>query len=306
VSLQRPMTSSGNCPLCYRWYSSRFLLLHAASCNGPKANVKRPRSTYASLDDAATDQRHGAWSSAPQALPSRDGLLPSERGAPGFHVFDDFVSLEEESIILSCVHTTPPSWDDLKVRRSKSYGPPYSLDQRRFMHETDGFPCTPLPAYVRNIVLPIVRERVPKSIYDGCPNQLVVHRYDATAGNAYIMPHSDCENTTMLDPILGLCLAGTATMTLILPRKSSVTGKLVKRDVLLPRRCLYVMSGESLHAWHHGIFPGKTVDIRYSLTFRRVAPLTQRQHDAAQGRLHQDITEVSPVVKRMKQTRFPN
>jgi 2OG-Fe(II) oxygenase superfamily len=219
-------------------------------------------------------------------------------------VFEDFVNCDQEAEILREVNAAPPVWDDLRVRRSKAYGPPFSLKQRRFMHENDGFPTTPLPAYVEKLILPLVRDRIPRSVYNGCPNQLVVHRYDATKGKSYIMPHSDCENEIMYDPIIGLCLAGMTTMTLILPCKASLDRKMVKRDVRLPRLCLYVMSGDALRVWHHGIFPGRTDGVRYSLTFRRVLPRTQREHDADTAGVPNDSVGLIPRGKRLKQTRL--
>lgn len=286
------LTTSGTCPLCGRWYPASFLALHASSCSTPsvgkgsiskrKPNPRRslaPRRPSAVAVGRERSQANelSKLLRAPRVRTSLPADSPvTERGAPGFHVFEDIVTLDEEAAILKAVEETPPEWKDMKVRRSKGYGPPFSLQERRFLHHADGFPSLPLPAYAHELIMPLIRARIPRNIYDGTPNQMAVQAYNGTS-ETYIMPHSDCENDHMHDPILGLCLSASTTMTLILPKPLSPTGRPIKHDVRLPRRCLYVMSGDALYRWHHGIFPGRTEGVRYSITFRRAFPKTRAQ-----------------------------
>lgn len=262
------MADCGSCPLCHRRYPNRFLLIHAASCLG--SDEACPQHS-----EKGIKQSISVTSAVCLPRATSTSHLLKQCGAPGFYVFEEFVSLEFESQLLELINSTPPEWKDLRVRQSKNYGPPFSLEHRRLLFEKDGYRPTPLPGFASDLIMPMIREKVPKSIYPGqsSPNQLVIAKYDGHA-ETHILPHSDCENDVIHDPILGLSLSGSAIMTLLLPRARSGLGRTVKKDVHLPRRSLYVMSGPALYSWHHGIFPGKTNGTRYSLTFRRASPGT--------------------------------
>jgi alkylated DNA repair dioxygenase AlkB len=311
---------SGTCPLCGVWYAASFLPIHASSCT-----TERPTSPARSsrLSPASTPSRPelftptlprpphpffaaAASSERPRRLPASYQDVDTRTqvaGVPGFHVFYDFLSCELEHEIVAALQVTGPDWIDARSRRFKPYGPVYSFTKKTFVF---GPKQTPLPSYATNIVLPLVKKVVPQSVYPTPPvppNQLLINEYDS-ARDTYILPHSDCENTIILDPILGLCCGAECTMTLILPKSSSPTGVSVKHDVLLPRRCLYVMGGESLNRYHHGIFSKKTErgGIRYSLTFRRTRPPTSPAELRTVER--KDDVDLGNVAgrKRMRQT----
>lgn len=260
------MAASGKCPICSRWYSGKFLELHAANCSDAQPAILSQVSSTTGISERRFSQNFLSLAQVSESKPTAGRV-------PGFFIFEDFVPSECESRLLERIENTPPKWKDLRVRQSKNYGPPFSFEHRRLMFERDGFKQTPLPEYAEEIVLPLVRDKVPQMIYAGVhpPNQLLIAKYDGRK-ETHIMPHSDCENDDILDPILGLSLSAGTTMTLVLPRTRSGTGKIIKHDVYLPRRSLYIMSGPALYVWHHGIFPGKTEGVRYSLTFRRASP----------------------------------
>jgi alkylated DNA repair dioxygenase AlkB len=306
-----PAARSGNCPICGVWYSASYLPIHASTCGTRRTLSNPPLGAPLSALPAQQAPRTPFLSSSTGTKRPRDAAPASYAdatlvGAPGFHVFPDFVSPELEEELVCALHSSAPAWTDMGVRRFKSYGPPYSFSKRTFVHSQSP---TPLPAYATDRILPLVAALVPQSVYatpPAPPNQLVVNEYDA-ARESHILPHSDCENTIIEDPILGLCLAAACTMTLILPKAASANGVSIKRDVFLPRRCLYVMGGDSLYLWHHGIFRNKTERgaIRYSLTFRRTSPPVVQQKDEATGKEREsDTVARQPARKRMHQTRL--
>lgn len=274
ASRARPST----CPLCGKFVGSSFLPLHASTCTGADAGAR-----------ARPDTARRRTRPAP-------GAPPSERGAPGFHVFERVLSVADEAALLAAVDAAPAArWKDLRARRVLSYGPPWSHAERRLLHACDGARVTPLPPYVAEVVLPAVRAVVPRAVYAAEPNQLCVTVYHGK--ESFILPHSDEENDRLDAPILGLSLQAGTTMTLVLPKAQSPTGKMIKTDVVLPPRSLYVMSGDALHTWHHGIFAGKTLGIRYSLTLRRALPPSAEQQLERQKRL-----SVSDSRKRLRQS----
>lgn len=288
-------SSLSTCPLCGKFVGSSFLPFHASSCCG-----KAP----ARPDLFTPPERRYVRGNQRRTRPRRGGP-PTERGAPGFHVFENVLSEVEEARLLDAVEAAPGTWMDFKARRVRSYGPPWSHAEKRLLHECDGVRPTPLPMYVEEVVMPIVRNVVPRSVYDACPNQLCLSVYSGV--ESFILPHSDEENDRLDAPILGLSLQAGTTMTLALPKALSPTGAMVKADVLLPRRSLYVMSGDALHSWHHGIFAGKTKGTRYSLTLRVALPPSVEQQEARirEERSQEVQRRTLPGRKRMRQSRLP-
>jgi alkylated DNA repair dioxygenase AlkB len=279
--------SAGTCPLCLKYVGSSFLPLHASACDGSACGSRTaPRPP---------------WQARPTVRRTRPQLdaPPSERGAPGFHVFEDVLSEAGEAALMRAVESARGKWTDFKARRVASFGPPWSHAEKRLLHECDGARPTALPGYVADIVLPAVRRVVPRELYDSAPNQLCVAVY--RGAESFILPHSDEENDRLGAPILGLSLQAGTTMTLSLPQALSPTGGMVKADVWLPPRSLYVMSGDALSIWHHGIFAGKTNGTRYSLTLRLALPPSTEQHEARK----RDATQRGRIKrKRLRQSRL--
>lgn len=251
--------STPRCPLCRKRYPQSFLAQHASSCSLPPAGVqKKPRSRKGLL-------------LAPLRAPKLTS--PTEAGAPGFHVFLGAIPAAQQRALLAALEATPPAWVDYRFRCTKSYGPAYDLPRRRFLFGAGAPAATPLPPYAPP-VLARVRDLHP-AVGAFQPNQLAVGRYFVPGG--HILPHNDCENGDIRTAVVGVCLGGACTMTLILRGRDSGNARDVKRDVLLPPGAVYIMSGEALRTWHHAIFPGKTQRTRTSLTFRDVFPPTESQ-----------------------------
>lgn len=248
---------AGPCPLCGRTFLLSFLELHAAKC-GENKNGKRK---------LAAARRPLQLGPLFRSRVSR-GALPSERGAPGFHLFPDVLSEHEERDIIRAVEEDSQQWRDYMFRVVKNFGPPYDLRKKRFLYG-DGAPVsTPLPAYAHELVLHRLRDRV-DILSSFRPNQLTCSLYGTSATHdTHLLPHNDCENGNIKTAVVGVCLGAPCTMTLILPARKSGLRRDVKNDVLLPRRSVYVMSEDALRVWLHAIFRGRTDGTRYSLTFR--------------------------------------
>ncbi|CAN8075321.1 unnamed protein product [Agarophyton chilense] len=194
---------------------------------------------------------------------------PSEIGAPGFHLFPGVFAKDEECL-LKAIEATDPTWTNYMFRMTKNYGPAYDLRKKRFLFGERAPKQISLPSYATNTVLPRLRSLV-SLLNDFNPNQLAIGLYKVP-GESHILPHNDCENGNIGTAVVGVCLAGACTMTLILRSRYSGVGCDVKKDVYLPAGAVYVMSGDALRIWEHAIFPGKTETTRYSLTFRDVSP----------------------------------
>ena len=208
--------------------------------------------------------------------PSKNAL-PSEIGAPGFHVFQNvFTDLNDH--LINLINRTPPTWVDYHFRQVKNYGPAYNLHRRRFLFGPDAPAQIPLPQYTHELVLPRI-QKMSSILTDFKPNQLAVGLYKVP-GQSHILPHNDCENGIIKTAVVGVCLGAKCTMTLILRKHISGLPKEIKHDISLPIGSVYVMTGDSLRKWEHAIFPKKTEATRYSLTFRDVYPHTKSSIEA--------------------------
>ncbi|KAI0565012.1 2OG-Fe(II) oxygenase [Gracilaria domingensis] len=206
----------------------------------------------------------------PRFCPDLSALAsPSEVAARGFHVFRG-VFIKDENSLLRAIESTAPAWVDYIFRKTKNYGPAYNLFRRRFLFGERAPKQIPLPSYATDIVLPRLQS-LTTLLKEFKPNQLAVSLYKVP-GESHILPHNDCENGNIATAVVGVCLAGACTMTLILRSRYSGVGHDIKKDIRLPPGTVYVMSGDALRIWEHAIFPGRTEATRYSLTFRDVSP----------------------------------
>lgn len=272
------MVATAPCPLCRKRYNNTFLPLHAASCKlPPKHSVKKPATTKNQFS------KHHPIRSPRFSTKLPSDAAPSERGASGFHVFENIFT-HLDTVLLTQVEQSQPYWTDIRYRLTKNYGPVYDLNARRFRFDKEAPKELPLPSYANNTVLPILRGLHPL-LKEFRPNQLAVGKY--SRDDSHIKPHNDCENGHIQTGVVGVCLGAACTMTLVLRAKETGLGRDVKRDVRLPRGCVYVMSGDALRVWQHAIFAGKTEGSRVSLTFRDVEPhrLEEESKWPVRGRL---------------------
>lgn len=201
-----------------------------------------------------------------RAAPPKDGP-PSEIAAPGFHLFPDMFADIEPSLLESAL-AEPPDWENYGVCSVKNYGPSYNLPMRRFLFGPSAPRGYPMPRFATEVILPRVRGAMPL-LKDYYPNQVTTGLYNVL-GKTHIFMHNDGENGELSTAVVGVCLGARCTMTLLLRKEVSGLEEDVKRDVVLPKGAMYVMSGDSMLVWEHGIYAGKTEGTRVALTFRDV------------------------------------
>ncbi|XP_076590483.1 tRNA (carboxymethyluridine(34)-5-O)-methyltransferase alkbh8 [Chaetodon auriga] len=162
----------------------------------------------------------------------------------GLIVVEDFVSQEEEALLLAAIDWS--SADDvtaqkaLKHRRVKHYGFEFRYDNNNVDKDK------PLAAGIPHECLPVLERCVKNKHIDIMPDQLTVNQYECGQG---IPPHVDT-HSAFEDTILSLSLGAQTVMEFRHP-----DGRLVA--VLLPGRSLLVMKAESRYLWTHGITPRK-------------------------------------------------
>ena len=195
---------------------------------------------------------------------SRQGTVP------GLILVEDAFTEEQETALLRAVDESPVRWNRRRTRITKNYGPYYFFSERdtpqgRFRYTDGKIIHTPLPPFLNTLVMPIILHAIP-SMESFKPNQLHVALY-RKGEDGKIRMHNDNKMGELGPFIVGMCLNSGCIMTFMHPK----TGK--KKLVNLPRRSIYVMTGESHHEWRHGILSGDTERDRISFTLREVRSL---------------------------------
>ncbi|XP_035479485.2 alkylated DNA repair protein alkB homolog 8 [Scophthalmus maximus] len=171
-----------------------------------------------------------------------------EKSAPlpeGLVLAEDFVSLEEEALLLAAIDWSSTNDDvtaqkALKHRRVKHYGFEFRYDNNNVDKDK------PLTAGLPEECLPVLERCVRDGHINIMPDQLTVNQYESGQG---IPPHVDT-HSAFEDTIISLSLGAKTVMEFRHP-----DGRLV--PVVLPGRSLLVMKGESRYLWTHGITPRK-------------------------------------------------
>ncbi|KAM3875264.1 tRNA (carboxymethyluridine(34)-5-O)-methyltransferase alkbh8 [Diretmus argenteus] len=163
----------------------------------------------------------------------------------GLVLVEDYVSSEEEALLLAAVDWSP-TIDDvtaqkaLKHRRVKHYGYEFRYDNNNVDKDK------PLSAGLPEECVPILERCVRSGHINIMPDQLTVNQYQSGQG---IPPHVDT-HSAFEDTILSLSLGAKMVMEFRHP-----DGRVV--PVVLPGRSLLVMKRESRYLWTHGITPRK-------------------------------------------------
>ncbi|GLV35618.1 uncharacterized protein CBL_01232 [Carabus blaptoides fortunei] len=187
---------------------------------------------------------------------------------PGLILLKNFVTEEEESILLSCIKWDESDSGNLKHRKVKHYGYEFRYDINNVDKNVPLL--AEIPDECENI---LNRFRKNNEQFENFkPDQLTINEYKPGQG---IPPHVDT-HSAFEDPLLSLSLGASVNMEFRNNNDNHIS-------VLLPRRSLLIMSGESRYAWTHGITPrkfdivpsdqGLTVlerGLRTSFTFRKV------------------------------------
>ncbi|XP_048837513.1 LOW QUALITY PROTEIN: alkylated DNA repair protein alkB homolog 8 [Brienomyrus brachyistius] len=164
---------------------------------------------------------------------------------PGLKVLEDFVTSEEETGVLESLDWVSLNNDvtaqkSLKHRKVKHYG-------YEFLYETNNVDKDKLlPGGLPSACDFVLEKCLKENIINIKPDQLTVNQYQPGQG---IPPHVDT-HSAFEDTILSLSLGAKTVMDFRHPDGRSVA-------VVLPRRSLLVMKGESRYLWTHGITPRK-------------------------------------------------
>ncbi|XP_060659838.1 LOW QUALITY PROTEIN: alkylated DNA repair protein alkB homolog 8, partial [Drosophila nasuta] len=255
---------------------SQVLMLPSKSyCFLVCASLKDAELVYRGMHNLATIGQQGAvaYLSYVTQLPKETEESGWKKQLPsGLILLPNFISVEEEAVLLNAVGDgdagSVRTEDTLKHRHVKHFGYEFlygsnNVDPMQPLLEQ------PIPSACDFLWPRLDNTELPKIL---TPDQLTVNAYEPGQG---IPPHVDT-HSAFVGPILSLSLQSDVVMDF---RRNN---ELV--HVLLPRRSLLVMSGESRYDWTHGIKP-KHIDVlatasgslttqarskRTSLTFRRL------------------------------------
>ncbi|XP_061420048.1 alkylated DNA repair protein alkB homolog 8 [Lethenteron reissneri] len=162
---------------------------------------------------------------------------------PGLKLIPDCVSSEYEDQLLSCLdwgRQQPTAQQSLKHRCVQHFGYEFRYDNNNVDKDK------PLDRGVPAMCDELTDKCLSAGYIQHRPNQLTVNQYQPGQG---IPPHIDT-HSAFEDGIMSLSLGASTVMEFRHPDGSHAS-------VLLPRRSLLVMAGESRYLWSHGITPRK-------------------------------------------------
>uniref|UniRef100_S4RIP0 AlkB homolog 8, tRNA methyltransferase n=1 Tax=Petromyzon marinus TaxID=7757 RepID=S4RIP0_PETMA len=241
---------------------ARTTLLELMGAQGHLEALETPRGRpYAFASFSRVHEAEGARrkldgcsvSSAVATTPVTLHLCHVERGEysesctealpPGLKLIPDCVSSEYEDQLLSCLDWSrrqPTAQQSLKHRCVQHFGYEFRYDNNNVDKDK------PLDRGVPTMCDELVDKCLSAGYIQHRPNQLTVNQYQPGQG---IPPHIDT-HSAFEDGIMSLSLGASTVMEFRHPDGSHAS-------VLLPRRSLLVMAGESRYLWSHGITPRK-------------------------------------------------
>lgn len=174
---------------------------------------------------------------------------------PGFDYEQEFVSPEEEALLIAAIDDSGLSpfrfqgWTGKRL--TASFGWHYDFDQASFRH------AEAFPQYLRSL-----RDRAAN--FAGLPSedfvQALLTRYDPGAGIGW---HRD---RPIFEHVVGISFGDPATMRF---RRRSASG-FERYSACLDARSIYHLSGEARYDWEHSIAPSE-LGTRWSITFRSLS-----------------------------------
>ncbi|XP_063492550.1 alkylated DNA repair protein alkB homolog 8 isoform X4 [Symphalangus syndactylus] len=176
------------------------------------------------------------WFSIAQWKELRPQALP-----PGLMVVEEIISSSEEKMLLESVDWTEDtdnqnSQKSLKHRRVKHFGYEFHYENNNVDKDK------PLPGGLPDICDSFLEKWLREGYIKHKPDQMTINQYEPGQGiPAHIDTHSAFE-----DEIVSLSLGSEIVMDFKHPDGIAV-------PVMLPRRSLLVMTGESRYLWTHGI-----------------------------------------------------
>lgn len=175
---------------------------------------------------------------------------------PGLMVIEEIISSEDEKMLLENVNWTEDTDNQnfqksLKHRRVKHFGYEFHYENNNVDKDK------PLPGGLPDICDSILEKWLKEGFIRYKPDQLTVNQYEPGHGiPAHIDTHSAFE-----DEIVSLSLGSEIVMDFKHPDGVTV-------PVMLPRRSLLVMTGESRYLWTHGITPRKFDTVQASKSYK--------------------------------------
>lgn len=185
---------------------------------------------------------------------------------PGLMVAREALSDVEEAAILEALDADGTPWTKRSSRVTRNYGYFYVYRKANGAKQ-------PAERAVRYTSLPrwaavFLADRVQQLFAldkDWAVNQAHVSLYRRKERHR-IRPHNDCDMGDLRHAVVGISLGDAATMTFDSPDGD-------RRNIKLPRRSAYAMTGDALRRWRHGIRPENVSGTRLSITLRHVARL---------------------------------
>jgi alkylated DNA repair dioxygenase AlkB len=181
---------------------------------------------------------------------------------PGLFLFTNFITEEEESLILKELDGSKPNWSMERhtgSHREKRWGVDHDLWSRELRP-----PKHALPDFMHTILIP--RLKLLAAMKDCVPNDANAIEYRRALGDS-LAAHLD-DRQKHKEPIANLSLAGDCYMTFRNVAPGRNTAVPVQR-VLLRRRCLQVLTGKARYDFTHGIAKEDLIsDRRVSVTMR--------------------------------------
>ncbi|XP_072119219.1 tRNA (carboxymethyluridine(34)-5-O)-methyltransferase alkbh8 [Mobula birostris] len=163
---------------------------------------------------------------------------------PGLLVIEEVISPDYEKRLLAFADGSTDSKENvqksLKHRKVKHFGYEFCYDNNNVDKDK------PLLGGLPEICDDILEQSMKKGYVKFKPDQLTINQYEPGQG---IPPHID-SHSPFEDGIICLSLGAETVMEFRHPAGHSV-------PVMLPRRSLLVMTGESRYLWSHGITPRK-------------------------------------------------
>ena len=244
IKAKRPRESNfSTCPICQISFPRHRLESHASNCDGEKA--KSP----ASLSK------------------TKDKKIPcSEEPLPGLFIYENFITLEEEEMIinyLDCLDVV--KWKASRFngkKLGKRWGVHCNLRDRRV-----DAPEWSLPDVITRILFP----KLKMLGFSFSPNEANSIDYRRSQGH-WLQAHVD-DRQLSKEPIANLSLAGDCYMTF---RNQSKHRNLAvsEKKILLKRRCLQVLTGNARYDFSHGIDHKDLLSERRISVTMRESPLT--------------------------------
>ncbi|XP_074651671.1 tRNA (carboxymethyluridine(34)-5-O)-methyltransferase alkbh8-like [Tubulanus polymorphus] len=203
----------------------------------------------------------------------------NQRSPPGLILKPNFVDEAYEERLLDCI-----KWDETLIDEASGAKVERSMKHRRVKHFGYEFiygknnidKDHPLPDGIPSECDELIDRLLALGCIKNRPNQLTINQYTPGQG---IPPHIDT-HSAFEDGIVSLSLGAQVVMDFRHPNGYHV-------PVVLPRRSVLIMSGESRYLWSHGITPRKS-DI-----------IPSKESDAA-GEIEKDLT----LIRREMRTSF--